>query len=350
MQRSLEGSKPLDTVNAPKPDERFSRAELRYRIADAINDRLKGVPFFHTTAKATVAWLERRRDRKRVAAARHDIVARAGPSARGDNLEAGAASLDSLPFPPLEMRRLVGPTELTLYDNPNGTLVYPWLAAENYESVLDFGCGCGRVARQLMLQRPSPTTYVGIDLHAGMIQWCQQNLCPAAPNFNFYHHDVFNVAFNPGHEKPLAAPFPVDDSRITLVNALSVFTHLTQEQAEYYLRECARVLQPQGVLHASWFLFDKADHPMMDQDYNALYVSYVDPSEAVIFDRAWLRNTARALGLRIFKVIPPEIRGHQWLVLMTPRSDVAEVDLPPDTAPRGMIDARRVAQALPDQS
>lgn len=294
-------------------------------------------------------WLERRKDRKRIAAAQRDAAAGAVSTVSGAEPVAGTASLDSLPYPPSEMRRLVGPTELDVYDNPSGALVYPWFPAETYEKVFDFGCGCGRVARQLIRQRPSPTTFVGIDLHADMIAWCQQNLRPAAPNFNFYRHDVFSVAFNPGREKPLSAPFPVGDSQITLVNALSVFTHLTQEQAEYYLRECARVLQPKGVLHASWFLFDKADYPMMDANYNALYVSYVDPSEAVVFDRTWLRDTARAPGLRIFQVILPGIRGHHWSVLMTPNPAAAEVELAPDVAPRGIIDSRRIGRVVPDQ-
>jgi len=146
----------------------------------------------------------------------------------------------------------------------------------------------------------------------------------------------------------MTAPFPTGDSQFTLVNALSVFTHLTEHQAEHYLRECARVLQPRGVFQSSWFLFDKVERPMMDEHHNALYVSYVDPSAAVIFDRAWLRDTARGLGLRIFKVIQPEIRGHQWMVLMTLRSDLAEVDLPPDASPRGIINSRRMAQVIPD--
>jgi len=112
-------------------------------------------------------------------------------SAKVEGPVTGVVAFDSLPFPELGMRQLVGPTELSAYDNPGGTLVYPWLPAETYETVFDFGCGCGRVARQLVLQRPSPTSYVGIDLHAGMIEWCQQNLRPAAPNFNFYHLRCF---------------------------------------------------------------------------------------------------------------------------------------------------------------
>jgi SAM-dependent methyltransferase len=130
-----------------------------------------------------------------------------------------------LPFPPIEMRRLVGPFDLESYDNPSGDLVYPWLPKETYETVFDFGCGCGRVARQLVLQRPRPTSYVGVDLHAGMIRWCNDHLHPVAPEFSFYHHDVFNVNHNPGREKPLTAPFPVHDSQFRLVDALSVFTH-----------------------------------------------------------------------------------------------------------------------------
>jgi SAM-dependent methyltransferase len=325
-----------------KPDERFSRAELRYRIADFINDRLKAIPYFHTALKGAIHRLQDRRGLRQIKAAAASLPSQGESSGAGtrDPLPQPGDPVD-IPLPPLEMRRLVGPFDPESYDNPTAGLVYSWLPEESYETVFDFGCGCGRVARQLILQRPRPASYVGVDLHAGLIRWCNDNLHPVAPNFHFYHHDVFNVSHNPGREKPLTAPFPVPDSRFTLVNALSVFTHLTEEQARYYLRECARVLHPRGTLQASWFLFDKQDHPMMDEDSNALYVSYVDPSAAVVFDRKWVRDTARAVGLTIYHVIPPGIRGYQWLVLMTRRTDLPEVELPPDTARRGVVNPLR---------
>jgi 16S rRNA G1207 methylase RsmC len=65
------------------------------------------------------------------------------------------------------MRELVGPTDPTEFDNPSGNLVYPYLPADAYEAVLDFGCGCGRVARQLIQQSRPPQRYLGIDLHRG---------------------------------------------------------------------------------------------------------------------------------------------------------------------------------------
>jgi SAM-dependent methyltransferase len=323
-------------MDSQKPEQQFSRDELRYRIADAINDRLKSIPLLHATAKGAAHWLQHRRDVRAIKKTQRAIREEFSPAAQPTN----APTVGELPVPPLEMRRLVGPTDLALYNNPNGELIYPYLPPESFRAFFDFGCGCGRVARQLMLQRPSPELYVGVDLHPAMIQWCNQNLHPVAPNFHFHHHDVFNVAFNPGPHKPLTAPFPVDDSQFTLVNAISVFTHLTEAQAAYYLRECARVLRPDGVLHASWFLFDKADHPMMDDSSNALYVSYTDPSAAAMFDRKWVRDTARSFGLRIFQVIAPSIRGYQWLVLMTPRKDVSEIELPEDKAPRGIVPPR----------
>ena len=114
----------------------------------------------------------------------------------------GVATVDSegtsvLPMPALEMRELVGPTDEAAFDNPEGSLVYSYIEPDQYESVFDFGCGCGRVARQLIQQSPRPQRYVGVDLHKGMIDWAERNLAPAASNFSFLHHDVYNVRFNP---------------------------------------------------------------------------------------------------------------------------------------------------------
>jgi SAM-dependent methyltransferase len=257
--------------------------------------------------------------------------------ARATSDEAVAAA-GSIPIPPPPMRQLVGPTDPEAFDNPNGDLVFPYLQPETYEAVFDFGCGCGRIARQLIQQRSRPGRYVGIDLHPAMIEWCNTNLRPFAPEFEFYHHDVFNYSFNPGPDKPTFLPFPVADAQFTLVNAWSVFTHLNEAAARHYLHEAARILKPTGILHATWFLFNKTDFPMMQEFQNALYINETDPTNAVIFDRAWVRNVAAEAGLTIYFVQPPSIRGFQWIVMMTPRREgVVEVDFPEDRAPAGIM-------------
>lgn len=246
----------------------------------------------------------------------------------------------SLPLPPPEMRALVGPTDVASFDNPSGALVFPDLPPGTFESVFDFGCGCGRIARQFIQQRPSPERYVGIDLHAGMIAWCSANLAPRAPQFRFVHHDEYNLTFNPSG-RPDALRFPVmPDERFTFVNAWSVFTHIPHEKIEFYLAECAKILAPNGIFQSTWFLFDKSGFPMMQEDQHALYINTIDPTNAVIVDYEWLDRMTSAQSLVITSIVPPAVRGFQWLLRMQQISNgVTKAPWPADTAPVGIVRA-----------
>ena len=48
------------------------------------------------------------------------------------------------------MRQLAGPTDEAAFENPAGGPILN-VPRERFDSVVDFGCGCGRLARQLML-------------------------------------------------------------------------------------------------------------------------------------------------------------------------------------------------------
>jgi SAM-dependent methyltransferase len=245
-------------------------------------------------------------------------------------------SATTLPMPPLEMRELVGYFETRGYENPNGEPIWPDLPEEAWRHYLDFGCGCGRSARRLLLQTPRPERYVGVDLHRGMIRWCQEHLAPHAPGFEFLHHDVFNAGLNPDRSRPWAAPLPVEDGFATLMEASSVFTHLIEGQAEFYLDEVARVLAPEGVLICTFFLFDKDGYPFMQDSQNALYINDRDPTNAVVYDRAWLLAGLSRRGLVISRAEPPRVRGYHWRLWITPaREGVEAVELPPADAPVG---------------
>ena len=246
---------------------------------------------------------------------------------------------------------MVGPTEVEAYDNPTGEPVYPGLPVGAYESVFDFGCGCGRLARRLFQQEQRPGRYLGVDLHPAMIAWCQENLTPAT-GFEFRHHDVAHPTRNPGPDKPRSRPLEGEDGGFTFVLAHSVFTHLVQADAEYYLSEAARLLAPEGILLSTWFLFDKASFPMMQDFQNALYINEDDPTNAVIFDRDWLRVAARAAGLTISLAQPPDVRGFQWIVEMRPAgAGAAEADIPSDEAPYATPeDSLQAGTAEPDLS
>lgn len=217
------------------------------------------------------------------------------------------------PLPPPEFRRLVCHDD-SLFDlSEDGSLVFPYLSdAEIYRSVFDFGCGCGRIARQLMVQDPRPTRYVGIDIHRGMISWCQDHLSTMDPAFQFHHHDVWNLGLGAENTRQSTARFPVNSNEFSLVIAHSVFTHLYKDQTEFYLGEMARVLTDDGIARTTWFLFDRMTFPMMFDFQVALFINETDPSNAVIYDWRWLLETLRRHDFRIVHTAPPAVRGHQW--------------------------------------
>jgi SAM-dependent methyltransferase len=248
----------------------------------------------------------------------------------------GDGPVRELPVPPAELRRLVGPTDLEPFDNATGALVFPGVPEHAYAVVFDFGCGCGRLARQLMQQRLRPGRYLGVDPHKGMVEWCRTHLTPHAPEFQFRHHDVFHEFVNPDGKLDLLA-LPAADREVTLFVAWSVFTHLLERDADFYLGELARVLSPSGVAITTWFLFDKRNFPMMQAFQNALFISDFDPTNAVLFDRGWLCERAARAGLVMTRVAPPAIRGFQWTIELQQAGDGRTwAAFPEDLAPHGL--------------
>lgn len=239
-----------------------------------------------------------------------------------------------LPIPPLPLRQSVGPTDISAYDNPSGAILVPGFSTG---AVFDFGCGCGRMARQLIQQDPQPERYLGIDLCEPLARWCALNLGVFAPQFQFRHHDVFNPVRNP-ESRQITAPFPAGDQEFDLVLAHSVFTHITGNAVMHYLRECARVLKPTGIVQSTWFLFDKGNFPMMPDHLNSLYIDCDDPTAAVLFDRRWFVRAMAEAGLVVWQVIPPQIRGYHWSIILRPVTSGAESrELPDDEAPLGSV-------------
>lgn len=244
------------------------------------------------------------------------------------------AMKENLPVPPYRLRAFVGPTDEAAFDNPTGRPIEPSLPNSAYDTVFDFGCGCGRLARQMLQQVPRPRRYVGIDLHREVVDWAAENL--TRPGFEFHHHDVHNPGFNPGDDKADVLPLPSTDGEFSLLIAWSVFTHLRQHQAEHYLRECARILRPDGFMLTTWFLFEKRYFPMMQDFQSALYINDIDPTNAVIFDRDWLAEHLEANGLVVAEATPPSVRGFQWKLILRPRgSGSMPVALPRDAAAFG---------------
>jgi SAM-dependent methyltransferase len=106
--------------------------------------------------------------------------------------------------------------------------------------VLEFGCGCGRVARHLVARGVSVS---GTDLNPRLAAWCRKTL--------------------PGRwlDNGPQPPLGFADESFEVVYALSVFTHLYDASARAWLAELARVTRPGGL--AILTLFDVENDPSL---------------------------------------------------------------------------------------
>ena len=242
-----------------------------------------------------------------------------------------------LPLPPMSLREVVGPRDDIDFDNPTGEPIYPEWPDAIYRRVFDFGCGCGRLARKLLQQRVRPERYIGIDPHRGCIDWAAAELASRALGFAFQHHDVYSPGYAPGNRLVLSDRFPAEDGSTTLTIAHSVFTHLSLDQAGFYLAELARILATDGVAFTTWFFFDNATTPFFPEGPYALYASEKDFAAAVIVDRTWFLDAIRRVGLTVKKVDPPGVPGHQWTVWLAKRTSDSVDAFPLDATNAGFL-------------
>ena len=99
-----------------------------------------------------------------------------------------------------------------------------------------------------MLRHPYVARYVGFDVIAENIQWCNRFLTPLSHGrAQFLHYDLYSAEYNPGAEmRASQLRFPCEDATAQLIIANSVFTHLLEPDAIHYLQEVARTLSVNG--------------------------------------------------------------------------------------------------------
>lgn len=223
-------------------------------------------------------------------------------------------------MPPVEYRQMVGPVDERAFDNPTGDLVWgpldfgPLGSGEAYSRVFDFGCGCGRSARQLLQQQSPPDKYVGVDINKDMIKWCNANL--GSKSTKFYFHDVWSLTSAPNNTKNSTLPIAQHGDDFSLINAHSVFTHIYTNQTEFYLSEFSKMLSAKGIIRTTWFIFNREWFPVLAPNQHCLYVNEIDPTHAVYYDWGYLVGLFKSLGFKLIKVQWSEVRGFQSVLYL----------------------------------
>jgi FkbM family methyltransferase len=126
-------------------------------------------------------------------------------------------------------------------------------------SIVDVGCGIGRLAFQLLDFVSPRGHYTGIDVCLDSITWCRRNISAQRPNFSFHHLDAFSEVYNPfGRFASTELQLPIPDRSVDRVFAGSLFTHLMEDEVIHYLQEFRRILRSESFVYTSFFLYSRA--------------------------------------------------------------------------------------------
>lgn len=98
--------------------------------------------------------------------------------------------------------------------------------------ILDFGCGCGRVAAPMIARVGSLGRLHGADVDAPTVAWCQRHL---------------DGEWRVIRDNRL----PFDDRSLDIAYSVSVFTHLSEADQFHWLAEVHRTLRPGGLFAAT---------------------------------------------------------------------------------------------------
>jgi SAM-dependent methyltransferase len=138
------------------------------------------------------------------------------------------------PFPPTElMENTTGSTKESDFASTGADI---WIALSQaspkplseFESILDFGCGCGRLARMF---KGYTGHFAGCDIDHRHIDWCTSNM-----------------AYMEAKLSSVQQPIPFADDEFEAVISISIFSHLNESSQDQFLQELRRVCKPEGIL------------------------------------------------------------------------------------------------------
>lgn len=131
-------------------------------------------------------------------------------------------------------------------------------------TILDWGCGPGRILRHLPAVFGSGATGIGLDPNVASINWCS-NVLSKLPG------GTIRV-----NQSRLSPPLPLEAASIDLIYGISILTHLSEPAHNAWISELMRVLRPGGMAllttHGPGYRVKLTDAERKKYDQNELII------------------------------------------------------------------------------
>jgi SAM-dependent methyltransferase len=121
---------------------------------------------------------------------------------------------------------------------------------DKFTSILDWGCGCGRVIRYL-LQKDIKAQIFGCDIDRDLINWCGKN--------------IRNAKFDIVNSTP---PLSYELGQFDFIYGISVLTHLDEKMQMAWLKELNRIMKPGAILLLT--VHGRKDHKLLIPEKNKI--------------------------------------------------------------------------------